>query len=158
MKEIVTFTLSGKECGVEVSRLHGIEKYADMMEAPDLPECMQGAVTIRNELIPVFDIKRRLTLPAADVTPETKYLVLRTRQGKLAIVVDDVSKIVKAEGNEVQNFPALLQTDDTSYAEFIIKSGGTLILTMNPEKFLEDAEWKEIQKALKELETGGSND
>ncbi len=58
----------------------------------------------------------------------------------------------------MQNFPALLQTDDTSYAEFIIKSGGTLILTMNPEKFLEDAEWKEIQKALKELETGGSND
>ena len=41
MKEIVTFTLSGKEYGVEVSRLHGIEKYADMMEAPDLPECMQ---------------------------------------------------------------------------------------------------------------------
>lgn len=33
-----------------------------------------------------------------------------------------------------------------------------MILTMNPEKFLEEAEWKEIQKVLKELETGGSND
>lgn len=68
-----------------------------------MPECMQGAVTIRNELIPVFDIKRRLALPAVDVTPKPNILY-STQQGKLAIVADDVSKIVKAEGNEVQNF------------------------------------------------------
>lgn len=158
MKEIVTFTLSGKKYGVEVSRLHGIEKYAGMSEAPDMPECMQGMVTVRNELIPVFDINRRLALPAVDVTPETKYLILRTRQGKLAVKVDDVSKIVKAEGNEIQSFPEMLKTDETSYAEFIIRSEGTLILTMNPEKFLGDGDWKAIRKVLEEIKTGGSND
>lgn len=42
MKEIVTFTLSGKEYGVEVSRLHGIEKYADMLEAPTCRNACRG--------------------------------------------------------------------------------------------------------------------
>lgn len=158
MKEIVTFTLSGKEYGVEVGKLQGIENYADMLQVQDMPEGIQGTITVRKETIPVFDIKKQLMLPAVGVTPDTKYVVLRTTQGKLAVVVDGVSKIVKAEGQEMQNFPVLLQTDATSYVDFIVKKENQLILTINPENLIERDKWKEINKALKKMETGGSND
>lgn len=158
MKEIVTFTLSGKEYGVEVGKLQGIENYAEMLPVEDMPEGIQGTITVRKETIPVFDIKKQLMLPAVGVTPNTKYVVLRTTQGKLAVVADSVSKMVKAEGQEMQNFPILLQTDETSYVDFIVKKENQLILTINPENLIERDKWKEINEALKKMETGGSND
>lgn len=158
MKEIVTFFLSGKVYGVDVSRMQGIENYTEIMVSPDMPDCLQGAVMIRNEQIPVVDIKRRMVLPAVPVTAETKFLVLRTEQGKIAIVADGVSKILKAEGEEIQDFPALAQTDKTSYVAFIVQKENNLILTIDPDALLAEGEWEEIQKALEDIKTGGKND
>lgn len=158
MKEIVTFYLSGKKYGVKVEQMQGIENYTEMAQAPDMPECLQGIISVRKEVIPVVDIKRQLVLPSTAVTQNTKYLVLRTSRGKLAIMADGVSKIVKAEGEEIQDFPVLIQTEATSYVEFIVKSEGQLILVINSEGIISADDWGAIQKVLEDMETGGNND
>lgn len=158
MKEIVTFCLSGKKYGVKVEQMQGIENYTEMAQAPDMPECLQGIISVREEVIPVVDIKRQLVLPATAVTKNTKYLVLRTSQGKLAILADGVSKIVKAEGEEIQDFPVLIQTESTSYVEFIVKSEGQLILVINSDGIISADDWEAIQKVLEDMETGGNDD
>ena len=84
MKEIVTFFLSGKEYGVEVDKMQGIENYVDMTQAAEMPECLQGIVMIREEVIPVLNIKKQLVLPSVPVTEDTKYLIFLTSHGKLA--------------------------------------------------------------------------
>lgn len=159
MKEVVTFLLSGKTYGVEVSRMQGLENFVDMVQTPDMPEYLQGIVTIRKEAIPVVDLKRKMVLPATDRTSETKYVILRTSHGKLGIVADGTGKIVKAGGEDVQAFPEMMKTEATSYIEYIVKDEGKLILTINPDEFLTNDEWEIVQKALDDLETdGGNND
>ena len=158
MKEVVTFFLSGKKYGVEVGQMQGIENYVDMVHAPDMPDCLLGIVTIRKEAIPVIDLKRKMVLPAVGRTPETKYVILRTSHGKLAIVADGIAKIVKAEGEGIQAFPAMMKTEATSYIEYIVKDEGDLVLTINPDEFLTNDEWGIVQKVLDDLETDGGND
>lgn len=158
MKEIVTIYLSGKKYGVEVCQMQGIENFTEMTLAPDMPDCMQGVITVRKETIPVVDIKKQFVLPAAEITQNTKYLVLRTSQGKMAVVADGVAKILKVEEEDVQDFPAIVQTKATSYVKFIVKSEGQLILVINTDAILSAEDWGAIQKVLEDMETGGNDD
>lgn len=151
MKEVVTFFLSGKKYSVAVNWLQGIENYREMSSASGMPEFLLGNAVIREEIIPVLDIKKRLVLPAVPVSGETKYLVFRTKRGKLAVVADGVSGIVQADGGGLQDCPALIHTEATSYVDFVVNQERQLILAINPEALLSDEEWDVVDKMLKDM-------
>ena len=153
MKEVVSFFLSGKEYGVDITHVQGIENYVDMHAGAQGLDFLKGFVTIRDEIIPVIDIKKSLVLPPAGVTEETKYLVFPTSQGTLAFIVDGVSKIFKADGDDVQNFPPLMQTNLTGYADYIVRNPeGNLLVVINPANLLGADEWKALNELLSKME------
>ncbi len=152
MKEIVSFFLSGKKYGVEISRMQGIEKYRERVSVVDLPECLQGVIDIRGELIPVVDIRRHLILPPADVTDMTKYLIFRTSHGKLACLIDGVSNIIKVGDENVSSVPPLMQSDTTEYLDFLARSNGELIIVISLENFLSDEDWKKVNETINKVE------
>ena len=151
MKEVVIFFLSGKRYGVEVSWLQGLENYQEMSSVKDMPDFLLGVTEIRGEILPVLDIKKRLVLPAVPVSGETKYLVFRMEKRKLAVIADGVAEIVRAEGDALQDFPALMNTEATSYVEFVVNHGGQLVLSVNPERLLTEEEWGKVEKMLESM-------
>lgn len=152
MKEIVSFFMSGKMYGVDVSHMQGIEKYREMIRPEDQPEFLQGVVDIRGELIPVLAIRKRLVLPEAGITEKTKILVFRTQQGKIACVVDGISRILKIDNGDAQEFPQIIQSEDTGYADFVARNEGELILVINPENLLGREDWKAVHGMLDRME------
>ena len=149
MKEVVTFFLSGKEYGADVSEIQGIENYVEYAKEPGLSDGFLGLVSIRDEWVPLLNLKKKLVLPPVPVTGETKYLVFQLPQGKAAVLVDGVSRILQAEGDAVQDFPALVQTKSTAYGDFVVNHEGHLILAINPEGLLTAEEWQKIEEVLK---------
>lgn len=149
MKEVVTFFLSGKEYGADVSKIQGIENYVEYAKEPGLSDGFLGIVSIRDEWVPLLNLKKKLVLPPVPVTGETKYLVFQLPQGKAAVLVDGVSNIIQADGDEIQDFPALVHTKRTANADFVVNHKGRLILSINPESLLTKEEWQEVDKVLK---------
>lgn len=152
MREIVSFFLSGKSYGVDVSRMQGIEKYRELARPSKMPEFLEGVADVRGEVIPVMAIRKHLILPAAEVTEKTKLLVFRTKFGKIACVVDGISKILKIDNNDAQEFPRIIQNEETGYADFVARSGGDLILVINPENLLGEKDWNSIYEMLDRME------
>lgn len=152
MKEIVLFFLSGKQYGIEISGMQGLENYSPMAAMERLGGKFLGIVTIRGEMIPVINIKKCMVLPPVGVTVETKYVVLRTSHGEVAIIVDGVSGIIQIEGEDIQPCPALITGDKTGYVDFVARKDDHLVLCVNPDGLLSDFEWAEINKILKEKE------
>ena len=149
MKEVVTFFLSGKEYGADVSKIQGIENYVEYAKEPGLSDGFLGIVSIRDEWVPLLNLKKKLVLPPVPVTGETKYLVFQLPQGKAAVLVDGVSNIIQADGDEIQDFPALVHTKRTAYADFVVNHKGRLILSINPGSLLTKEEWQGVDKVLK---------
>ncbi|MCH5252861.1 MAG: chemotaxis protein CheW [Lachnospiraceae bacterium] len=152
MKEIVTFLLSGKEYGVEVSGMQGIENYVPITPVVDAPECLKGIIIIRDEVIPVIDIKKHLVLPPAEVTGDTKYLIFNTSYGKMACMADGISKICRVSGEGVQDFPPILQTETTGYVDFIARNEERLVVVIKPENILTEEDWKAINESMAKVE------
>lgn len=148
MKEVVTFFLSGKKYGVEVSRLQGLENYQELSPVEDMPDFLLGVIKVRDEIIPVMNIKKRLVLPNVAVSRETKYLVFRMERGNFAVMADGVAEIMRVEGNDLQDFPSLMNTEATSYVDFVANQSGQLVLVVKPEGLLTDEEWGKVEKML----------
>ena len=134
MKEVVTFFLSGKEYGADVSEIQGIENYVEYAKEPGLSDGFLGIVSIRDEWVPLLNLKKKLVLPPVPVT---------------AVLVDGVANIIQADGDEIQDFPALVHTKKTAYADFVVNHKGRLILSINPGSLLTKEEWQEVDKVLK---------
>lgn len=158
MKEVVSFFLSNQKYGVEMKYMQGIERYREMTRPSGMPECLLGIVEIRNEKIPVVDMKARLFLPPTEVTENTKYLIFLTVHGKLACLVDGISQILKAGGEDLQEVPEYMHRKATEYMDFIARNGNDLVIAINPEHFLEDGDWKKISEMLDEMSHGGTTD
>ncbi len=152
MKEIVTFFLSGKEYGIEVNNMQGIENYRDIQSVEEMPDCLSGVVQIRDNIIPVINIKKRLILPPAGVTEDTKILVFRTIYGRLACVADGVSRIMKVEGDNEQKFPTLMQMKGTAYVDFVAKGENGLVIVIDPTNLLTEEEWEAAHKMKDSME------
>lgn len=162
MKEIVLFFLSGRQYGIEISRMQGLENYTPMAAMDGVNGKFLGIVTIRGEMIPVINVKKCMVLPPAGVTAETKYVVLRTSHGQVAVIVDGVSEIVRIEGEDIQPCPSLIAGDKTEYVDFVARKDDHLVLCVNPDGLLSDSEWAEISRILKqkeaELQNGDKDD
>ena len=153
MKEIVSFYLSGKIYGVEVSHMNGIEIYSDYIPVNEskMPSFL-GFVDIRGDKIPLVNIRHYLILPQVPVTDNTKYLVFRTEQGPLACIADGVAGIFRAEGENVQDFPFIMQNKKTGYADFIARKGEDLVIVISPDRLLSKNDWRLIHSIIKKME------
>lgn len=158
MREIVSFFLSGKKYGVEVSHMQGIEKFGEVSQPPDMPDFLEGVTDIRGEDIPVLAIRKRLILPEAGVTEKTKLLVFRTQYGRMACIVDGISQMLKIDKDDEQEFPRIIQNAETGYADFVARNGGELILVINPENLLSEEDWKTVHEMLDRMEDEEEND
>ncbi|MGN1205415.1 MAG: chemotaxis protein CheW [Eubacterium sp.] len=145
MKEIIVFFLSDKEYGIEISGMQSLENYQEIEHESDLPEGMSGLVKIRDEIYPVYDMKRKLCLPAKEVTEDTKILLLRTKAGKIAIVVDRVGKVFRAQDADVKDFPCVARMPDTDYIDFVAKRGNELIVVINPDSLLDEEQFAAVE-------------
>lgn len=146
MKEIIVFYIGEDEYGVGIAGMQSLENFAGITPFPDAPECILGTVKIRNDIYPVYDLKAKLSMPATEPTEETKVLLLRTRAGNLACVVDRVDKVLRAEGEDIQQFPDVAKTDATRYIDFIVRKDHELIVVIDPDKLLTEEEAEEIRK------------
>ena len=152
MKEIVSFFLCGKLYGVDVADVNGIELYTDVVKLGCESENIMGIADIREEKVPVLDIRKRLVMPQTPVTPDTRIIMLRTSHGPLSCVADGVPGIIQAEGNNVQEFPPLMHGKKTGYSDYVVKNENDLIIVLNPNKLLSQEEWQAVVKMMKELE------
>lgn len=154
MKEIIVFFLNGTEFGVEIGGMQTLENYQEIRPLPDAPEGILGSVKIRNEYYPVYDLKAKV-VPGArqDISPETatedtKILLLKTDVGNIACVVDNVGKVFRAEGDDVQQFPGVARSKETNYIDFIARRNNELIVVIDSHALLT----KEQKEGLKKID------
>lgn len=152
VKEIVQFFLSGKKYAVELKNMQGIENYSKLTEISDAVETLLGVVTIRGEIIPVINVNVCLSLKQTSITDATKYVVLRSVYGKMALIADDVGDISRLTEEDSQECPFLIQGTDTGYVSFVAKDGHNLVLVIDPDKLISEDDWKSIKSRIEEIE------
>lgn len=104
--EFLTFRLGDEEYAVDIRRVREVVKSPPVTEVPRAPAHVLGVVTVRGEVIAVFDPRRRLGLPG-DPPPEgqARIVIVDSGEGGCGLLVDAVSSVVRLPRGSVEPCP-----------------------------------------------------
>lgn len=81
-------------CGIEIGVVHEIILMQPITAVPKSPHNMLGITNVRGSVVPVADLKACLGFPPAQLTDETRIVLVGYRDGKIGFVVDSVAEVI----------------------------------------------------------------
>ena len=103
---ILGFLLAGEEYAVELQRIREIVKVPGVTEVPRAPAEIAGVMSVRGEVMPVFDLHKRLGLPAAAApTRRSRVVIVDVGEGPVGLLVDGVDQVVRIKPSTIEPPP-----------------------------------------------------
>lgn len=100
--EILTFSISGENYGIETFFVNKVHLLRDLTPLPGLPAFMIGIINVRGKIVPVIDIKKFFDLPGKAITPLDNVIIVDADESFFGILADEVSGIAYIPIHEMQ--------------------------------------------------------
>ena len=123
LREYISFWLAGECYATAIGTLREIVKVPPLTEIPRGPENLLGVMNLRGEVMPVYDLKKRLRLvdhvtriagPEASVNAlprQARVLVVQAQDGPWGALADQVSGVVRLKPSTLEAPPQGLRGD-----------------------------------------------
>ena len=145
---MVVFDLSSEAYGVDIGAVREIIRLQDITKVPRTPEFVEGVINLRGKVIPVVDLRKRFGLPAVEESKENRIVVVDIGAQDIGVVVDAVTEVLRIPTESVEPPASVITTSDSEYLPGIAKLDSRLIILLDLEQVLTEAE----QDSLLEIE------
>ena len=95
MQQFSTFWLAGYLFGIEVVKVQEVLRYQLMTAVPLAPPEIAGLINLRGQIVTALDLRRRLDLPDRPDDKLPMNVVVRTDEGSLALLVDEIGDVME---------------------------------------------------------------
>jgi len=120
--ELCTFRVGGEDYAIDIMRVREIINLLPVTPVPRAPSFIEGVIRLRSEVIPVVDVRKRFGLAPGAPTRKTKLIVARVGGRRLALIVDEVTEVVRLLRSEIRPAPSF--ADDGAPRFFLGAFGG----------------------------------
>ncbi len=139
---LVVFQLAGQEFGLMADVVREIIRTRATTRVPNSPPCISGVINLRGRIIPVFDMRRRLKLPAAaadDASASQAVMIVESEGNDAGLLVDMVSDVLKIAHSAIDTSAHRVEAArKTHFIEGTVKLPGRLVTLLRLEPLLED--------------------
>jgi purine-binding chemotaxis protein CheW len=106
VEEYLTFRLGVEEYAVAIERVREVLKRQLITEVPRAPAGVLGVVTVRGEVVAVFDPRWRLGLPGAPPAEGSgRIVIVDDGQGPCGLLVDSLASVVRLARGSIEPCP-----------------------------------------------------
>lgn len=145
--QLVVFTLTGEEYGVEILGVRRIIKAEVITIIPNAPDFLKGVINLRSQIIGVIDLKKRFLLKRDEEHISKHILIVEAGNSTYGLLVDEVTEILRLAKDDIKPAPQIIT--EKLGAEFV-KGVGTvgdkLVILLDLEKVLSEKELIELSK------------
>lgn len=134
--QYLTFTLGEEEYGVEILKVQEIKGYSAVTPIPNTPPYVKGVMNLRGTIIPVVDLRSKLSMAQADYNQFTVIVVVKVGSKTRGLVVDSVSDVLNIPQGDIQEAPDFGSEVDAAYISGMAKAGDKLIVLLDIDKVL----------------------
>ena len=133
-KQFCTFFLNGLFFGVEVLKVQEVIRYQKMTRVPLASRTVEGLINLRGQIVTAVDLRRRLDLPprAGDTLPTN--VVVRTEDGAVSLLVDEIGDVVEIADDIYERPPETLKGVARELVTGVYKLKERLLLILDTEK------------------------
>lgn len=153
-EQLVVFRIDHETYGIDIGAVHEIIVWQPVTRVPRAPDFIEGIINLRGNVIPVIDLRRRFGLPPGERGRQTRIVVVEIGGVMVGLVVDGVSEVMRIPASAVEPPSDVITSVDTEFIRGIARADQRLIILLNPERILHQAE----RRALEEVPAALSDD
>ncbi len=112
---IVVFRMGDEEFGAEISNVVEVLEYRAPVHVPRAPQFLEGVIYLREAILPVIDLRKRMEIGTGPASAETRYLVILIDEERVALLVDAVVEVAHLRGDELAPPPAFFRGLSAQY-------------------------------------------
>jgi purine-binding chemotaxis protein CheW len=136
-QEFLCFRVSAETYAINIMDIREIIRPREVTEVPRAPAFVSGVLSLRGIIIPIFDMRLRLGLPAVEKTARERIIVLKKAEEFFGILVDEVIQVVRIPAASIEKPPAVLDDIDRDFVSGIGRFDGQMLILLNQEKILD---------------------
>ena len=140
----VTFRLQEETYGINVMQVQEVLRYSEIAPVPGSPDYVLGIINLRGNVVTVIDTRARFGLPPAEVTDNTRVVIIEAEKQVIGILVDSVAEVVYLKQSEVDSAPNVGTDESARFIQGVANREGELLILVDLNKMLNDDEWDEI--------------
>ncbi len=135
--QLATFHVADLFFGVDVLRVQEVLAWQPMTPVPLAPEVVEGLINLRGQIVTAVDMRRRLGLPPHGGEAAPMNLVIRTEDGPVSLLVDDIGDVLEADAAAWERPPENLSPAARELVRGVYKLEGRLLLVLDVERTVE---------------------
>ncbi|MDD6319105.1 MAG: chemotaxis protein CheW [Succinatimonas hippei] len=149
LKRWVTFKLGQEIYGVNVMQVREVLRYTDIAPVPGAPSYVLGIINLRGNVVTVIDTRQRFGLPSADVTDNTRIMIIESDNHVVGILVDSVAEVVDLNTNDIDDTPNVGTEESAKFISGVCNRDNDLLILIDLTKLLSDQEWEDVSNLNK---------
>jgi purine-binding chemotaxis protein CheW len=99
--DILTFELDDRLHAFRADDVVQVVQMVEISPLPGAPDIIEGIVNVRGTIVPVFDLRARLGLPARAIDPAQHLVILATGKRSSAVRVDAADDFVSIPDSDI---------------------------------------------------------
>ena len=140
----VTFKLQEETYGINVMQVQEVLRYTEIAPVPGSPDYVLGIINLRGNVVTVIDTRSRFGLEPAEVTDNSRIVIIDAEKQVIGILVDSVAEVVYLKSSEIDTAPNVGTDESARFIQGVSNREGELLILVDLNKLLSDEEWDEI--------------
>lgn len=141
---LITFSVGDEVFVFDIMRVRQIVPYSGSTPVPRAPRFIEGVTVIRNEVIPIIDLRKRF-FPGLGAAEDPLVLVTQTPVGVIGLKVDGVRRILTVRMDEIMEAPRVIHGLRGELFIGFIKRDGDVFLLLDLDSLLSIEEAEALQ-------------
>lgn len=136
-QQFCTFFLDGHVFGTPVPKVQEVIQYQAMTGVPLSPEVVSGLINLRGQIVAAIDLRRRLGLPCRPEGQMPMNVVVRTSDGAVSLLVDEIGDVIEVEDETLESPPETLRGFAREVVRGVYKLSGRLLLALDIDRVVD---------------------
>lgn len=143
---LITFRVGRETFVLDIMAVRQIVPYAGSTSVPTAPSFVEGIVILRNEVIPIVDLRQRLYPSLTEPGEQPLVLITHTSAGVIGFKVDEVRRIVTVGNDALLPPPPIVRGVKGELLIAVIAHGDETMLVIDVENVLTEGEKVELRE------------
>ncbi len=153
--KVAVFRMGSEDFGIDITKVVEFMHSQKVYSLPELPEFLAGVITVRGEVLPLLDLRKRFSIESSNAGD--LIIVVRYDDEKIGLIVDEIMEILSLGPDDITAPPKIFRGLKKKYLTGIGRHDGKVIILLNADHLLASEEKIMLKEPEEDLEEDAGN-
>lgn len=140
LNQILTFVIDEEYYGVDVKTVKEVLEIQKITRVPGATDNMLGIINVRGSIVPVLDLRNKISGTKADITIDSAIVVMELGEeygvSTAGLLVDSVSGVIDFSEDRLEQVKLSAIKGDASYVKGVGQTGENFTIILDGQKVI----------------------